>query len=216
MITTTRPLNWLSRDGKIMFAGMATLQGAFGSYQTLLPLYIAALGASPSQIGLVLGVTGVIRLIALVPAGPLTDHVSHKRVIVGGQAVMAVALITYALCQSWWQIIPAGLIFALGTATFPSVLAKIASIADESINRARTFTTINTVAPATGLLLAPLIGGVVVDQLSLRMVFVFAAALTVAATLMLSRLSSSPDTTSNRVRESYRTTFGSDRLSYGA
>ncbi len=190
-----------------MFAGMATMQGAFGSYQTLWPLYIAALGASPSEIGLVLGLTGILHLIALLPSGALSDHVTLKRAIVGGQAAMGIALLVYAVVQAWWQLIPAGIVFALGAATFPSVLAKIAAIAGDGPDRTHRFTMINTVAPAVGLFLAPAIGGLIAAQVSIRAVLIFAAGLTSVAMLLFTTLSNGTDTRTPDIRVSYRMTL---------
>ncbi len=207
MISKDNSVRGLGHDGRIMFVGMATTQGAFGSYQTLWPLYIAALGATPSQIGLVLGVTGVIRLIALLPSGVLADRIGLKRSIVGGQAAMALALVAYAVVHAWWQLIPAGLILAMGTATFPSVLAKIAAIAGDGPDRSRRFTMINTVAPAIGLLLAPVVGGVIAAQISLRVVFIFAAILVTTAMVLFSGLSSGAERRMTDTNASYQTTL---------
>ncbi len=190
-----------------MFFGMATTQGAFGSYQTLWPLYIAALGASPSQIGLVLGLTGILHLIALLPSGALADHITLKRVILGGQVAMAISLLIYAFVQTWWQLIPASIVFAMGAATFPSILAKIAAIAGRGPDRIHRFTMINTVAPAAGLLLAPAIGGLIAAQISIRAVLIFAACLTTVAMVLFTSLSNGADTRTPETRVSYRKTL---------
>ena len=126
MTDTGTPTHGLGRDGRRMFAGMVFLQGASGSYQTLWPLYIAALGASPAQVGLVLGLTGIIRLAALITSGTLADDVSVKHAIVEGQVASVVALLAYAVMQRWWQLILVGSVFAIGAATFPAILAMTA------------------------------------------------------------------------------------------
>ena len=207
MIDTRTSAHGLGRDGRRMFAGMVFLQGASGSYQTLWPLYIAALGASPTQVGLVLGLTGIIRLVALIPSGTLVDHVSLKHAIVAGQVVSAVGLITYAVMQRWWQLILAGSVFAIGAATFPAILAMTASIAGHGPDRARRFTLINTVAAAIGLLVTPVIGGVIAAEISIRAVFLFAAMLTTAAIVFFAGLSGTPEAHTNIGNATYLATL---------
>lgn len=207
MILNNDAARGLGHDGRIMFVGMATAQGASGSYQTLWPLYIAALGATPAQIGLVLGLLGVIRLIALFPSGALSDHVALKHAIVAGEAAAACALLAYAMAHVWWQLIPAGFVMALGAASFPSILAKIAGIAGDGPGRARRFTLINTVAPAIGLLFAPLVGGAIAAQASIRVVFIFAAVLTLLALVLFTNLSPGADSSSSFHKTSYRSTL---------
>ncbi|HEX3723598.1 MAG TPA: MFS transporter, partial [Nitrolancea sp.] len=175
--------------------------------QTLWPLYIASLGASPSQVGLVLGAAGVMRLVALVPGGALADRFASKRFIAAGQAAMAIAFLGYAIVRTWWQLIPAELPFALGAATYPSILTKIAAISSDAADRTRRFTMINTIGPAVGLLLAPIAGGFIASQLSVRSVFIFAAILTVASTAMFANLSRDAEPHASEVTVSYWTTL---------
>ena len=207
MTNTPASTRGLGRDGRRMFAGMVFVQGASGSYQTLWPLYIAALGASPAQVGLVLGLTGIIRLAALIPSGTLVDHVSLKHVIIAGQVVSAVALIVYAVMQQWWQLILAGSVFAVGAATFPAILAMTASIAGHGPDRARRFTLINTVAAAIGLLITPVIGGVIAAEVSIRAVFFFAAVLSAAAIVFFAGLSDTTEAHMNVGNATYLSTL---------
>jgi len=191
-----------------MFVAMMMAQGAFGSFQTLWPLYVAALGATPPQVGLVLSLVGAMRLVALVPSGMLGDHVSARWIMVGGQVLMALGLVSYSLSREWWQLIPAGLLFACGAASFPAILATVAGIAGQGPQRVRTFTLINTVAPSLGLLVAPGIGGLVAARIALRAAFLVAAALTLVAAAYFSRVSTSTRLPTGPRPVGYRSTLG--------
>lgn len=207
MQTATRSMATQARHR--MFAAMMTGQGAFGSYQTLWPLYIAALGASPREVGLVLGLVSAIRLVAVVPSGMLTDRVPAGRIIVGGQLLMVAGLVAYAVSRTWWQLLPAGLVFACGAASFPAILATVAAIAGHGPQRVRTFTLINTVAPSIGLLVAPGLGGLIAARVGLRAVFVFAAALTLVTAALFARVPvpAPPPVDAEAERVTYRSTL---------
>ncbi len=77
----------LSHDNRRIFYGMAFGEGAFGIYQTLWPLYIAALGATPPQVGFVMGIVGVSRLFTLIPSGILADHIPPRAIMVTGRTL---------------------------------------------------------------------------------------------------------------------------------
>ncbi len=187
-----RPSLGLSRDNTRIFVAMSFNEGAFGVYQTLWPLYIAALGANPAQIGVVLGLMGVLRLFALMPSGIAGDRISPRRLIVGARSMTAISMFLYGIAVSWWQLIPMGMIMAVGNIAFPSISSTIAEAAGHSRQRTRAFTLIYTVGPAFALLLTPTIGGIVADLLGLRAIFFVAAAFTAAAVTAFSTITPRP------------------------
>ena len=190
---------------------MMTTQGAFGGFQTLWPLYIAALGASPSQVGLVIGLVEAMRLGALLPVGVLGERFAPKWVITGGLLLKVLALVLYALAGTWWQLLPAGFLFAVG-AIFPAILAEIAAVAGDGPERVRTFTLMNTVAPAIGLLIAPAIAGLIAARASLHGVFLFAALLTAAAAGLFATLAPRPPAPAQPVAVTYRSTLAQQAI----
>lgn len=167
---------------------MSFNEGAFGVYQTLWPLYIAALGANPAQIGIVMGLMGVLRLFALMPSGIASDHIPPRRLIVAARSMTATAMFLYGIAQSWWQLVPMGMVMALGNIAFPSISSTIAEVAGPGRQRTRAFTLIYTVGPACALLLTPTLGGLVADLISLRSIFFVAAAFTAVAVFVFSTI----------------------------
>ncbi len=199
-----RPRLRLSHDNRRIFYGMAFGEGAFGIYQTLWPLYIAALGASPPQVGFVMGLVGISRLFTLIPSGILADHISPRSIMVTGRALTALGMLLFAIANSWWQLIPFGLVISAGAVAFPTILSTIAAGAGEGPNRTRVFTLINTVAPSTGLLITPALGGLIAATISLRAVFVVAGVFAAGAAISFATLTPRPAPSKEETRADYR------------
>jgi len=187
-----KPSLRLSRDNTRIFVAMSFNEGSFGVYQTLWPLYIAALGANPAQIGVVLGLSGILRLIALMPSGVASDHIPPRRLIVVARSMTALSIFLFAVATSWWQLIPMSILMAIGNIAFPSISSTIAEAAGPGRQRTRAFTLIYTVGPAFMLLLTPTIGGVVADLINLRAIFFVAAALMSTAVFFFSTITPRP------------------------
>ncbi len=199
-----RPRLRLSHDNRRIFYGMAFGEGAFGIYQTLWPLYIAALGASPPEVGFVMGLVGISRLFTLIPSGILADHIPPRAIMVTGRALTALGMLLFAIANSWWQLIPFGLVISAGAVAFPTILSMIAAGAGEGPNRTRVFTLINTVAPSTGLLITPALGGLIAATISLRAVFVVAGVFAAAAAISFSTITPRPTPSKTETKADYR------------
>ena len=187
-----RPGLGLSHDNTRIFLGMSLNEGAFGIYQTLWPLYIAALGANPAQIGIVIGLSGILRLFALMPSGIVADRVPPRTLIVTARSLTATSMFLYGVARGWWQLIPMAIVMALGNIAFPTISSTIAEAAGPGRQRTRAFTLIYTVGPAIALLVTPALGGLVADLLSLRAIFFFAGGLTLIAVGFYSRITPRP------------------------
>lgn len=168
-----------------LFVAMLFNEGAIGLYLTLWPLYIAALGASPPQIGLVLGYAGLIRLLCLLPSGILNDRVSPRRLILITRTLAVLGLALCGLAQEWWQLLPATTVLGVGVLAFPALSNLIASLSADSAQRTRNFTLLYTVAPSIAYLTTPALGGLIAEQVSLRATLLSAALLTAIAVAIL-------------------------------
>jgi MFS family permease len=185
------------QDGRI-----ATLSGAFaqGTYRTpalrscsqaglmnnlndgmawgLLPLFLAANGASVSEIGIVAGVYPAVWGLGQTGTGAWSDRVGRKPLIVGGMLLQAVALAVLAISGgSVRVVVGAAVILGAGTAlVYPTL---IAAISDHVAPVAR--------APAIGVyrfwrdmgyVAGALIAGVAADAISFAGAIALVAALT--------------------------------------
>jgi len=97
----------------------------------LLALYAADLpGASPSMIGLALGVYGLTQALLQIPFGWLSDHVGRKPVIIGGLMLFALGSIVAAMADSVYGIVLGRTLQGAG-AIASTVMALVADLTRE-------------------------------------------------------------------------------------
>ena len=77
-----------------------------GIVSPILPLYAENLGATFTQIGLLVSSWSIARLIFSAPAGRLSDTVSRKKVIMGGLFVYAVVSLLYIFAWDFTSLLP--------------------------------------------------------------------------------------------------------------
>ncbi len=177
----------LGHNNLIIFWAMLFNEVSFGFYQTLTPIYIESLGASPGVVGIVIGIGGLTRLFFLAPGGWAADRIPLRRLIVTGRSFSVLGILLYGLAPTWWALFPAILVMSAGNIVWPSV-SKVIADSTDSRGRTRAFTLIYTVGPSIALLLSPSIGGVMADTISLRSIFFAAAIAQGVSVLLFSRL----------------------------
>jgi MFS family permease len=182
-----RPGLGLPHTNLIIFWAMLFNELSVGFYQTLSPLYIESLGASPGLVGVVIGVQGLVRLFFLAPAGWIADRIPMRTLIVGGRSMTVLGLVLYGLAQEWWQLLPAILIMSVGNVSFPVISKAIADSSDDA-TRTRAFTLIYTVGPSSALIISPLLAGPLADGVALRAIYFAAAAASAISVLFFTRL----------------------------
>ncbi|MBX6341326.1 MAG: MFS transporter, partial [Thermomicrobiaceae bacterium] len=163
-----------------------------GFYNTLWPLYIEALHATPPEIGLVIGLMGMIRLLFLLPSGHAAERVPLRRLIVGARALASVGLLLLAAAQQWWQLFPGIVLLGAANVAWPAVSSVIVENAGSAEERTRAFTLIYTVGPSLATVLTPALGGIVADVAGLRAIFLGAALLNALAVVFFSRIAPRP------------------------
>lgn len=200
-------LSWdlgLGRELGYVFWAMIGVEAAFGAYAGIWPLWIEALGAPITVVGLVLGSSGLLRLFILAPSAALADRIEPRKLIVIARSITGLALITAALATHWTQLIPMVIGTAIGEIAFPLTQAHLATHAGEQ--RVRAFTLVFNVGPAVAFGISPLISGVLIAQFDMRAAFVFAAACTLFSLLFFARFAPPPKLARHEVRprSSYR------------
>jgi MFS family permease len=93
----------------------------------LLPLFLAAHGASPAQVGLVAGLYPAVWGIGQIWTGHWSDHIGRKPLIVAGMLLQAAALLALALSQARvWLAAVTAVALGVGTAlVYPTLIAAI-------------------------------------------------------------------------------------------
>jgi MFS family permease len=173
----------LERDNLILFYAQLLMHLGIGLQIVLWPLYIASLGATAVQIGVVIGGAAILRTILVIPAGALSDRFSTRTLILFTTSMMVPGGLIIALAQTWWQALGGALLLEIAGVGIPAISSHIASAATPS-RRTHAFSMIFSVAAGIGVLVGPPIGGVVADLTTLRAVF-FIVVLLYAACLAL-------------------------------
>jgi MFS family permease len=149
----------------------------------LVPLYLAAHGASVAQVGLVAAVYPGVWSVAQIPAGHWSDTVGRKPLIVAGMLLQAVALGVLALSDGAVAIATgAAVLLGLGTAlVYPTLIAAI-SDAVSPVARPRVMG-VYRFWRDSGYAIGGLIAGITADALGYSGAITIVAALTAGSGL---------------------------------
>lgn len=96
----------------------------------LVPLFLAAHGAGPGQVGLVAGVYPGVWALTQVWTGDVSDRLGRKPLIVGGMQLQAVGLVVLALSDGALALaLVAAALVGFGTAlVYPTLIAAISDV----------------------------------------------------------------------------------------
>lgn len=156
----------------ILFAVMFLVMVGFGIIIPIIPFYAEDLGASPTELGLLMAVYSFMQLIFAPYWGRVSDRIGRKPVIMIGTIGLALSFFLMALSTELWMLFVARIIGGvLSSANMPTIMAYAADITTEE-NRGKGM---GIVGAATGLgfIFGPAIGGIFSDE-SLTMPFYLA------------------------------------------
>lgn len=198
----------LGRENGYAFWGVAAMEAGFASYMLFWPLYIAALGANPAQVGFLIGSQGLLRLLVLVPSGYLVDRLPRVRLIVAARGVAMVGMVVAAVLPSWWMLALPIVLLASGTLAFPAISATIATVATDA-ERARAFALIYTIGPALATVVAPLVAGQLAESWGARAPLLLGAAFSLISLAVFGRIRLPPAVAAGVTHATYRETLRS-------
>jgi len=172
---------------------LSTLLWGFGMmlFLYIQPLYVASLGASPSQIGLVLGASGIFVTFFYIPIGLWADRYGRKPVILAGWGLGAAATLVMAFVPDWRWLIPAMSVYMFSNFALPAFNGYLAA-SETGGNLGRALAIINT--SSIGGVIAPAVGGWIGEQFGLRAVYFTAGVVFCFSTLVLVFLAPQPAT----------------------
>lgn len=148
----------LSKVLPILFIIMFLVMVGFGIIIPVLPFYAEELGASPTELGLLMAVYSLMQFIFAPMWGRISDRVGRKPVILIGIFGLAASFFMMALSTQLWMLFVARFIGGiLSAANMPTVMAYVADITTEE-DRGKGM---GIVGAATGLgfIFGPAIGG---------------------------------------------------------
>lgn len=178
----------LGRENGLAFWGLLFIEGSFGAFFPIWPIYIEELGAPIAIVGVLLAVSGVFRLFALLPTARIAAQIGRRRLLLVSRVISAIGIGSAAFAPSWPWLVPVMMGSAIGSMAFPLLLAHISANATEG-NRVRAFSIIVTIGPSIALLIAPLMSSALIQVFGLRAPFLLSAAFSLISVAILSRIS---------------------------
>lgn len=150
---------------------------------TLLAVYLAQLGASVQQVGLVFSVAAIVPLLLQIIGGWLSDTIGRLRTIAIGSVAASFGYVLLPLAPSWpWAILALSLEYVSGSMVGPSFSAFIAEQSGEA-DRGRVFGLTKAIY-LTVAVIGPLLGGLLAQRYGFRAMLWIAAVLYVSASVM--------------------------------
>ncbi|WP_243354936.1 MFS transporter [Bacillus litorisediminis] len=156
----------------ILFAVMFLVMVGFGIIIPVMPFYAEEMGASPTQLGLLMAVYSFMQLLFAPMWGRISDRIGRKPVIMIGIIGLSLSFFLMALSTELWMLFAARIIGGfLSSANMPTVMAYVADITSEE-DRGKGMGIIGA-SVGMGFIFGPAIGGIF-SQESFHMPFYLA------------------------------------------
>jgi MFS transporter, DHA1 family, multidrug resistance protein len=143
----------------ILFLVMFLVMIGFGIIIPVLPFYAEEMGASPTQLGLLMAVYSLMQLIFAPFWGKLSDRIGRKPIMMIGIAGLSLSFFMQAMATELWMLFAARIIGGLlSSANMPTAMAYVADITTPE-NRGKGMGIIGA-AVGLGFVFGPAIGGI--------------------------------------------------------
>jgi DHA1 family multidrug resistance protein-like MFS transporter len=171
------PLNYriLMKDKNIggLFIFRLTYTTCIGIVWAFLPLFAdSAFHLSSSIIGILLMVGVLTTCLLQAPMGFLADRFSKRTLFAIGGFVTGVAIFSFVMVHSFWGLFLANTFFGIGGGiAMPSIMAMTVIIGNETHSMGSIMSLL-TMGHSLGMLLGPILGGVMMDTFQLETGFI--------------------------------------------
>ena len=164
-------LRGYGRDSSLLLWGWVLWGLGQGLWTYLWPLYVAGLGASAVEVGIVISANFIVGTLCYVPGGFVSQLGHHKWQVPLGHILPSLGVASFALAREWWHVLPGVVAFASVALVGPTVNSLIVQIADEEhLPAPRLFATLGAVLYAA-MVVTPPLGGLIADRWGMRAVF---------------------------------------------
>ena len=154
----------------------------FGVVIPIMPFYIEHFGAGGTELGVLVSVYAIMRLVCGPIWGSLSDRFGRKPVLLIGISGYAITMVWFGLATSLWMLFAARILAGvLSSATSPTTMAYIGDSTPEN-ERGRGMGILGAAA-GLGTVLGPALGGLL-GQTSLATPFFIAAGMSVLALIL--------------------------------
>ncbi len=143
----------------VLFAVMFFVMVGFGIIIPVLPFYAEELGATPTQLGLLMAVYSLMQLLFSPIWGRVSDRIGRKPVMMIGIFGLAISFFLMAFASQLWMLFAARIIGGLlSSANMPTVTAYVADITSPE-DRGKGMGVVGA-SVGLGFILGPAIGGI--------------------------------------------------------
>jgi MFS family permease len=163
----------MSRDLKIITFALFLWGCGEGLFFYIMPLYMQQLGATPPEVGAVLGLAAFLAACSFIPGGLLADRFDAKKVMIWGWAIGAVASLGMGLATTWQWFVPWILIYNVSAYCIPAINTYVVE-ASGDLPLEHTIT-VTFAGYAAGSIISPFIGGRLSATLGTAPLFIIGA-----------------------------------------
>lgn len=147
----------MSRDLKIITLALFLWGCGEGLFFYIMPLYMQQLGATPPEVGAVLGLAAFLTACSFIPGGMLADRFDAKKIMIWGWAIGAVASLGMGLAATWQWFVPWILIYNISAYCIPAINTYVVE-ASGDLPLEHTIT-VTFAGYAAGSIISPFVGG---------------------------------------------------------
>lgn len=173
----------LPRDLQLLFWSLFLWSFGFGLYNFVWPLFLQDLNANPGQVGLVFAIGFVAIGATLIPGGILANKYDLRLLLIIGWAMSIPPPLMFYFAKSWIDVIPGIALFQASGFNVPAFNAYIAG-ATIAKRTGSSFGYVWASAPLGGAI-SPAVGGVLLNWISIRQIFILSFAFFTVSTLIL-------------------------------
>jgi MFS family permease len=184
----------LSRDFVLICLATGFFYLSFYLILPVMPLYVAALGGTSAQIGLIIGLFAFMAMILRPPSGWLIDTRGNRPILLVGMGIFLLASLGYILTSSIHAILALRLFHGMGMGLFPTAATVVVAELAPPARRGEAMGWFG-IANSVGLVIGPTVGPVVASRLGFSALFLTAAgvaALGLTCILMISSIANRP------------------------
>ncbi|GAE25706.1 hypothetical protein JCM9140_1714 [Halalkalibacter wakoensis JCM 9140] len=161
----------------VLFAVMFLVMVGFGIIIPVMPFYAEEIGATPTQLGLLMAIYSFMQLLFAPMWGRVSDKIGRKPVIMIGIFGLALSFFLLAISSTLWMLFAARVIGGFfSSANMPTVMAYVADITSDE-DRGKGMGIIGA-SIGLGFIFGPAIGGIF-SQNNLSVPFYLAGSLSI-------------------------------------
>ena len=168
----------------------------------VVPLYVAGMGGTPTQLGLIIGLFAFMAMVLRPPVGWIIDTRGYRLVLLAGMAIFMLASLGYTIARSVDGVLALRLFHGMGMGLFPTAATVVVAEMAPPARRGEAMGWFG-IANSAGLVIGPAAGMALAARMGFPVLFLVAggvAALGLASIAMLPRVGIPPEKRGRAIR----------------